>query len=203
MRDAAGPLNYFPMIPGRSRWSRLAIVVTLYAAMAAAAVVWATHRGAPNMWRPPGPEERHRALGLAAGLALGLAIVAGSRLAVRRYAWARALHRELRALLGPLTDRDVVVMAVASSVGEEMFFRGALYPAIGLWASSAVFALLHIGPRARFLPWTISAFVAGLLFASLFRWSGDLTGPVLAHFTVNLLNLHHLRHHAAPDRPAD
>ena len=91
-----------------------------------------------------------------------------------------------------LTDLEIVVLAIASSVGEELFFRGALMPSIGVWASSGVFALLHIGPRGRYLPWTIGSFVAGLLFSELYRWSGDLSGPVLPHFTVNFLNLRHV-----------
>lgn len=84
------------------------------------------------------------------------------------------------------------MLAVASSFGEEIFFRGALVPAVGLWASSVVFAFLHIGPKLRFLPWTFSSLVAGLVFGQLFLWSGDLSGPVVAHFTVNALNLRYL-----------
>ena len=59
-------------------------------------------------------------------------------------------------------------------------------------ASSAIFALLHIGPKARHLPWTVSSFGAGLLFGGMFLWTGDLTGPVLAHFLINFLNLRHV-----------
>jgi membrane protease YdiL (CAAX protease family) len=88
-----------------------------------------------------------------------------------------------------------VVLSAASSVGEEMFFRGAMLPVAGLFLSSAIFALLHIGPKARFLPWTVSSFVAGLMFGQLFLWSGDLTGAVVAHFTVNFLNLRYLSAH--------
>ena len=112
------------------------------------------------------------------GLAAGLLIVFASRMALYRFEWARSLHRELRHLLFPLTDVEIVVLAGASSVGEEMFFRGALLPAIGLVGSSAIFALLHIGPKARHLPWTASSFAVGLLFGAMFLWTGDLTGPV-------------------------
>ena len=113
-------------------------------------------------------------------------------MALYRFEWARALHRELRHMLFPLTDVEIVVLAAASSVGEEMFFRGALLPVVGLVTSSAIFALLHIGPKARHLPWTVSSFGAGLLFGGMFLWTGDLTGPVLAHFLMNFLNLRHV-----------
>ena len=86
----------------------------------------------------------------------------------------------------------IIVLAGASSIGEEIFFRGALLPVIGLVGSSAIFALLHIGPKARHLPWTASSFVVGLLFGAMFQWTGDLTGPVVAHFLVNFLNLRHV-----------
>ena len=95
-------------------------------------------------------------------------------------------------MLFPLSDAEIVILAAASSVGEEMFFRGALLPVVGLLASSAIFALLHIGPKARHLPWTVSSFGAGLLFGGMFLWTGDLTGPVLAHFLINFLNLRHV-----------
>jgi len=180
------------MISRGHSWSRPALVLVLYLSLAAAALVWGGMRGQTNVWRLAGAPETHVWSGICIGGALGLIIVFASRLAVHRYDWARALHREFRSLLSPLTDGEIVVLAIASSIGEELFFRGALMPSVGVWASSAAFALLHIGPRRRHLPWTISSFVAGLLFCELYRWSGDLTGPVLAHFTVNFLNLRHV-----------
>jgi len=180
------------MISRGSSWSRPALVLVLYLSLGAAALVWGSVRGQTNVWRLAGATDTNVWSGICIGVALGLVIVFASRLAVHRFDWARSLHREFRSLLSPLTDAEIVVLAVASSVGEELFFRGALMPSIGVLASSAVFALLHIGPRGRYLPWTIGSFVAGVLFCELYRWSGDLTGPVLAHFTVNFLNLRHV-----------
>jgi membrane protease YdiL (CAAX protease family) len=162
-----------------------------YLALGAVALGWGSLRGQPNVWHLSGHEPSVLA-GLVSGLAAGLAIVFASRMALYRFEWARALHRELRHLLFPLSDVEIVVLAAASSVGEEMFFRGAMLPAIGLLGSSAIFALLHIGPKARHLPWTASSFAAGLLFGGIFIWTGDLTGPVVAHFLVNFLNLRHV-----------
>jgi membrane protease YdiL (CAAX protease family) len=183
------------MISRGSSWSRPALVMVLYLGLGAAALVWASLRGQPNLWQVAGRQDPRVFTGIVIGLAVGLAIVFTSRLAVYRFEWARALHREFRALLSPLADFEIVVLAAASSIGEEMFFRGALVPILGLLGSSAVFALLHIGPKARHLPWTISSFVAGLVFGQLFLWTGDLTGAVVAHFTVNFLNLRHVAHY--------
>ena len=165
--------------------------MVVYLVLGAAALGWGTLRGQPNVWHLAGRDPAV-VTGILSGLAAGLAIVFASRMALYRFEWARALHRELRHLLFPLTDVEIVVLAAASSVGEEMFFRGALQPAIGIFGSSAIFALLHIGPKARHLPWTASSFAAGLLFGAMFQWTGDLTGPVVAHFLVNFLNLRHV-----------
>jgi membrane protease YdiL (CAAX protease family) len=166
--------------------------MVLYLGLGAAALAWGGLRGQPNIWQLPGKQEPLVFAGIATCLVLGLGIVFASRLALYRFDWARALHREFRGLLNPMSDVEILILAVASSVGEEMFFRGALLPAIGVVGSSAVFALLHIGPKARHLPWTLSSFVIGLLFGLIFKWTGDLTGPVLAHFLVNFLNLRHV-----------
>ena len=177
-----------------SSWSRPLLVMALYLGLGAAALAWGTLRGQPNIWRLAGhdPAMSITFAGILCGLAAGLLIVFASRMALYRFDWARALHRELRHLLFPLQDAEIVVLAAASSVGEEMFFRGALLPVVGLLASSAIFALLHIGPKLRHLPWTASSFAAGLLFGAMFLWTGDLTGPVIAHFLVNFLNLRHV-----------
>ena len=55
-----------------------------------------------------------------------------------------------------------------------------------------MFALLHVGPGKRFLPWTVSAFVLGLAFGELAVWTGNLGGPIAAHFAINFLNLRYI-----------
>jgi uncharacterized protein len=173
-------------------------VLALYLALGAAGFVWSTLRGHPDLWRVAGREDPQLLVGALAGLLIGLGIVFLSRLALLKYEWARSLHRDFRARLGPLSDAECLVLASASAFGEEVFFRGALLPVLGLFWSNLVFALLHVGPKARYLPWTVSSFGAGLVFGQLFLWSGDLTGAVVAHFTVNFLNLRHISRHELP-----
>jgi membrane protease YdiL (CAAX protease family) len=182
------------MISRGSSWYRPALVMVIYLGLGAAGLGWTSLRGQPSLWQVPGRQDPWIFTGILVGLLVGLGIVFASRMAFFRFDWARALHRDFRALLSPLGDREIVVLAAASSIGEEMFFRGAMIPVLGLVGSSAVFALLHIGlpPRARHLPWTISSFVAGVVFGALYLWTGDLTGAVVAHFTVNFLNLRHV-----------
>jgi hypothetical protein len=92
-------------------------------------------------------------------------------------------------MLGPLRRREVVLLAAASAIGEELLFRGAMQPALGLWPTAAIFAALHFPPRPRLWPWTASTGAIGVALGLLARATGDLAGATLAHFTVNALNL--------------
>jgi membrane protease YdiL (CAAX protease family) len=169
--------------------SRASLVIGLYGAMALVALVVASGRGDPDVYRFGALPHWALLAGPLAGIAVGLAVVGLTRVATRRYRWARALHTSFHDLLGPLTGREMVILALASSVGEELLFRGALMPWFGLWLQALVFALLHVGPGKRFLPWTISAFVLGLAFGWLATWTTNLGAPIAAHFTINFLNL--------------
>ena len=83
-------------------------------------------------------------------------------------------------------------VGLESFLGEEVFFRGLLQGWIGIWWSSLLFALLHIGPDKRFVSWPILAFVASLVLAGLFEYSGGVLAPAVAHALVNFVNLRHI-----------
>ncbi len=173
--------------------SRASLVIGLYASMGIVAFLIAAGRGNPDLYQLGGsPEAWQLGAGPATGLALGLGVVGLTRLATRRFQWARDLHTSFRDLLGPLTGREIMILALASSIGEELLFRGALLPWVGVWIQAGVFAALHIGPGRRFLPWTASAFVLGLAFGWIAKWTGNLGGPIAAHFVINFLNLKYI-----------
>ncbi|MCS6913206.1 MAG: CPBP family intramembrane metalloprotease [Myxococcota bacterium] len=193
-----------PPTPRAPRLDRSQVVVLFYGALTVVAVMWAALRGQPNILIYGG-RAPHRILhfvsSLAIGTAVGLLLVLLTRILQDRYAWARVLHNEFRELLGPLDQREILLLAAASAIGEECFFRGALLPQLasllpglvgvvfGVVGSSALFALLHIGPGARFLPWTLSSLGVGVLLGTLYVGIGDLVAPIAIHFTINLLNL--------------
>lgn len=180
--------------------SRSGLVIGLYGTLALTALLLSAGREDVDIYRIDGVSTTLRlALSPLLGLAVGLAVVVLTRVAVRRFAWAQTLHRDFRSLLGPLSTREIVILALASSIGEEMLFRGALQPWIGLWPQAAFFALLHLGPGRRFLPWTLSAFALGIGFGYMFASLGDLGGPIVAHFTINYLNLHFIARTELPE----
>ena len=193
-----------PPTPRAPRLDRSQLILCFYGALTVAAVVWAALRGHPNLLVYAGrPSHRlvHFVSSLAIGTALGLLVVLLTRVLQERYAWARILHNEFRHLLGPLDGREILLLAAASAIGEEAFFRGALlshlavaFPGaagalFAVLGSSLLFALLHIGPDTRFLPWTLQSFGVAVLLGAVYVGAGDLLGPIAIHFTINLLNL--------------
>lgn len=151
--------------------------------MAGLAYAVAAWRGAPLVLAGPAPGAE-----LAGGVALGLVAVGGSWLA-RGLPVMAAMARELRRALGPLGMREVLGIAVASGVGEELLFRGALQPWIGLVATSALFAAMHppVAPGLR--PWPWLALGAGVLLGLLARETGGLLAPIGFHAALNAGNM--------------
>lgn len=98
----------------------------------------------------------------------------------------RRLADELAPVLVDGSSRsDLVLLAVFSGIGEEVFFRGAVQPEFGIVIASLAFGLLHVGPDRRFLIWTAWAVAAGFLFGALFEITGGIVAPVVAHVLHN------------------
>jgi membrane protease YdiL (CAAX protease family) len=130
---------------------------------------------------------------IALGAFVAVITIALTRALVPRAGWARELHGNLRPVVHGADDATLLLMAVASGVGEELFFRGLLTPLVGVWLSSAAFGLLHqMRGKARWA-WALWATIMGLVFATLFKLTGHLAGPIAAHVAINSANLRYLR----------
>lgn len=174
---------------------RTPFAALVYVVLAALAVVWAALRGNLDLYHHPSPWLSlafpvSTGVAVGVGLAIAAATIALTRVLVRTTRWARGLHGDLREIVGPLTGGQIAVLAAASGLAEELFFRGAMQPALGIVLSSLAFGLVHVGPTRRFLPWTVWATVMGFVFALLYRATGELVAPVVAHVLINYENLH-------------
>lgn len=176
--------------PESSDFVRIGLI--FYGAMLAAALVWRMgFYGESILYATPEDAARGVSLGrdLIVGVGVGLAVVGVSYAFTIATRWGDDLARALASTLGFVSLPDALLLAVASGMGEELFFRGALQPRVGLVLASLLFGSVHFVPRREFLPWTAFAVVAGLLFGALFIWTGNLVAPVVAHIVVNGINL--------------
>ena len=99
-----------------------------------------------------------------------------------RYA-SRLMERALSSI--SLSLPMIFLLASASSVAEEIFFRGTLLPFIGVWGQAFLFGLMHPATR-RGWSYTAYTFVAGLAFGYATLLTGTLWPAILAHFAINL-----------------
>jgi membrane protease YdiL (CAAX protease family) len=85
-----------------------------------------------------------------------------------------------------------VMAIVLAPVGEELLFRGILYPRIkqagfprlALWGTAILFAAVHVN-LVLFLPLLVLA----LALTGLYEWTDNLLAPIVAHSVFNGLNL--------------
>jgi membrane protease YdiL (CAAX protease family) len=139
---------------------------------------------------------------LGAGVLAGLVALAISEALTRWTPLGHALSKLLAESIGPLDRRDAWLLALASGLAEEMFFRGALQPQVGLVAASVLFGAAHFLPRRELVLWSVYAIVMGLGLGALFEWTGQLAAPVAAHVVVNGINLPRLAGRPKPEPSA-
>jgi len=172
---------------------RMFAALSAYTTMAAVACGIGAISGRPLPLRHPTPRWDLGGAGDLVSIGLGIVVavltVLSTRWLLARTQWARALRRELRALLEGATSGQLFLLGVWSGLSEELLFRGAIQPAAGLVATSIGFGLLHVGPRPTFLPWTVWAVAMGFVLGGIFEATGSLAGPMVAHVLINTINL--------------
>jgi membrane protease YdiL (CAAX protease family) len=182
--------------------SRLSVAASIYGIFALVALAWrhtsgasALHDGAPLV----GTHSFALPLAGSLGALTGVAAGAFSRALARGPRWGRGLYLALRDALagGPSDTASLAALTIAAAVGEELFFRGAMLPAlqarygvvVAVVLSSAAFGLLHAPWSRRMLPWTFMATAMGAVFALLYLATGEVLAPIMAHAVVNYENL--------------
>lgn len=168
-------------------WARrhlawLAFVPSLSAGVAGAALLalW------PFPYEPRLPLFPSLAMGAAAGaLLLGGAAVLERR--SRSFRWAsRATERAVAQL--QLSRPTALALAVSTSLGEELLFRGVLLPGLGLVPQALAFGLLHPAGRKGW-SYPLYAAAAALVLGGVVLVTGRLLPAILAHLVVNATGL--------------
>jgi uncharacterized protein len=123
--------------------------------------------------------------------------------AIGRLAWAiiggtgyAPLRERYALLIGPhVQQRSMrIAVSICAGVGEELFFRGALQPWLGIPLTALVFVAIHgyLDPRDKHL------FVYGTVLTlcmMVLGWMADvqgLIGPMLAHAIIDIILLERL-----------
>jgi membrane protease YdiL (CAAX protease family) len=134
------------------------------------------------------------------GFLIGLAVAVPAWMLVENVRPFTPFRRQMHEFAGRLDLQGLnpLWMGLCAGIGEEMLFRGALQPLVGLWATSLVFTLLHYqtgGFRTmNRMKWVYAALVllASLLLGYIFDALG-LIAAAFTHSTIDVVGLVALR----------
>lgn len=161
------------------------LAALFYGALVVAAALWNGLRGREFLL---GGDSA--ALSLLLGVLTAAVTVLLGLLTYRTLPALRRLADELAPnIVDGTSPAALVLLALFSGVGEEVFFRGAVQPEFGLVIASLAFGAAHIGPDRRYLVWTLWAVLAGFLFGGLYILAGGLLAPITAHVLHNGVTL--------------
>ncbi|HUC20431.1 MAG TPA: CPBP family intramembrane glutamic endopeptidase [Candidatus Polarisedimenticolaceae bacterium] len=101
---------------------------------------------------------------------------------VRRFA-----HQMIGQQLNP-SKTEIPLIAIATGVGEELLYRAVIQPFVGIWVTSLLFALSHVGidlKKPYMIAFNMFLFVMSMAMGALYIWVG-LVAAIAAHITYNI-----------------
>jgi membrane protease YdiL (CAAX protease family) len=93
----------------------------------------------------------------------------------------------VKVIFKPLSIAEIFIVSALVSFAEELFFRGAIQPLIGILPTSIIFAVLHMGFFHRLLPYGVYTFLLSLILGYLFMRTGSLLSPISCHFSIDFM----------------
>lgn len=133
-------------------------------------------------------------IGLCLGAAACASSCAGYKLTAQRPVTQHTIQSYSRL---NLTGWNPLWIALAAGIGEELLFRGALQPVMGIWLSSLVFVLAHMRAyrfslNKQTLVQAIGLLVVSLILAAVAKYVGLLAAMIL-HTAIDVAGLYTIR----------
>lgn len=171
------------------------LAVAFHLALVAVALIWQSFRpgGMIGLVRVP---SEHLLPWWGAAVGASWLLVLGPAWLEDKLPPLRAVSVELYQAVAPITTLRVAVLAGMSGFSEELLFRGPLQETVGWVPAALIFGLAHGGFSKRQWPWTLFALTAGLLFGWMVEFYGALSPAMVAHMTVNAINMRRLERYA-------
>lgn len=130
---------------------------------------------------------------------IGLGVLGAAVLLIANYLFEehfpsyKIFRTVLMQMIGNATIPVALYLAFISALGEELLFRAAVQPVLGLVGTALLFGLLHLGPQGLVSIWTLWAIVSGLMMGWIFESTGSLWPALICHFLVNAISMLTLR----------
>ncbi len=124
------------------------------------------------------------------GTTIGLLLAFGCGICILKLRYLNKLRSMITEVFVNLKPKwfDLVFTSISAGFSEELLFRGAIQPALGIWITAFVFSVAHgLGPRSRggLLLFGVFIFVLGIVFGTVSNKFG-LTTAMFAHGSLDL-----------------
>lgn len=143
-------------------------------------------------------------IGLATGALIGLAGIAMIRLpSFKKILDEYAIIRQVREL--SMSPAQMVYVSLIAGISEEILFRGALQPVIGIWWTSILFIGVHGYIRLRTIThvlYTLFTFLLSTILGLLFIYFG-LPAAISAHFIYDVVVLYDINRDTEKEKVQD
>lgn len=132
--------------------------------------------------------------GLFAAAGLGLIKIPAFKKILEEYAIIRQV-REMN-----LSVNEMVYVSLIAGISEEILFRGAIQPVIGIWWTSLLFIAVHGYVRLNSVThvlYSLFTFALSLMLGGLFMYTG-LISAMAAHFIYDVIVLYGIKKMLGP-----
>lgn len=85
-------------------------------------------------------------------------------------------------VLGKITIPQALYLALLSAIGEEVLFRGAVQPYLGVLWTSLVLAFLHVTPRGLVPVWLLISFFTNVMVGLIFQYTQSIYPGMMIFF---------------------
>jgi membrane protease YdiL (CAAX protease family) len=186
------PAAEAPVAPARAPIRLASQVLTcLVFCLIAAPIIWFSRPHPVELFsRPAGPLTQ-----LLVGQVLALIAAVGSWVLFRLTARSASSARTVESYAGlDLSGLNPLWISIAAAIGEEMLFRAALQPLLGVWIVSLLFLLTHV-PVYQFrkldgatVAQAASVFFGSVVLGYVFQYVG-LLAAMLVHMWIDIVGL--------------
>jgi membrane protease YdiL (CAAX protease family) len=111
----------------------------------------------------------------------------------RAFSSIRQVKNLIARTLGRISYMSAVSLSLWAAFAEEVLFRAALQPLIGMPISIIAYVLVHTGPHGLFSAWSFQSLLVGTMFAVIYDQTQNLPLVILVHFMVNLVSFVQVR----------
>lgn len=121
-------------------------------------------------------------------LPLGI-VVASHELIKMKFLSFTEHQQSIHQIWSKLSTSQGYYISCFAAISEELFFRAALQPALGVVLTASMVTMLHISPKLKYTGLSALSFIKACVLGLIYAASQSLILVILSHFLINIHSL--------------